>query len=219
MRTFKTTSVVAIVLSLLSAASTFGAFGGTEYFDFSGWDHSQVTSAAGQTFSVSTPGFGSANVNVKGFGPFTGGSSWTASNFIQSGHLDAGDRNQLFFTFDTTLPIVIKAATVDQDEHIQVIGVGPEAYCHIGGLAPTQTAITSGLQIQGNGYGANAAQGEIITYAQQNQAVIVRHDSLAANKYEFFMIGTIVPEPNSAALLGVGAIGLLLSGRKRRRNS
>ena len=220
MRTFKSTSVLAVVFSLLLAATSFGQFGfgpgAVDFFDFSGWVPSQVQSPGGQTFAVGN----GINVNVQGVGDFTVPSNFnTVTNFIESGHLTSGDRNQYLFTFDTTLPIVVKAATVDPDEQVEVIGVGPETYSHISGLVPTQTAIQSGLELQGNGFGANASQGLVISMAQQNLPFIVRHDSLNNNKFEFFMIGTIVPEPNSAALLGVGAIGLLLSGRKRRRRN
>lgn len=216
MRTIKSTSVLAVVLSLFIAASSFAAIPNVQYFNFSGWDSALIDNGPGQTFSVA-PGI---NVTVQGFGDFTTPSAWNGASFM-SGHLESGDRNQFHLTFDTSLPLVIKTATVDIDEQVEIFGVGPETYVHMNGAAPTLTNIgTSGLEIQGAGYGVGvgAAAGETMTYGQLNQAVIIRHDSLFRDKYEFFMVGTTVPEPNSIALLGLGAIGLIMSGRKRRSN-
>lgn len=221
MRTFKATSVFAVLLSLIVAASSFGAgFGygpnASQFFDFSGWDHNLVTSGGGQTFTVGS----GINVTVTGIGDFDFASGFDGSN-ITLGHGDAGDSALLLFEFDTTMPLVIKQSTLDPDETLEIFGVGPETYCHIGGLAPTQSSSAGGsaLTLQGNGFGANVSAGETLTMAQQNQPVRITYNALNNNKFEYLMIGTIVPEPNSAALLGVGAIGLLLSGRKRRRNS
>lgn len=214
MRTIKSTHVLAVVLSLFIAASSFAAIPNVNYFDFSGWDSTQIDNGPGQTFNVA-PGI---NVKVQGFGDFTTPSLWNGVSFM-SGHLNPNDRNQFHLTFDTSLPLVIKTATVDLDEQVEIIGVGPETYVHMNGAAPTLTAIgTSGIEIQGTGYGVGvgAAAGETMTFAQINQAVILRHDSLFRDKYEFFMVGTVVPEPNSVALIGLGAIGLIMSGRKRR---
>jgi len=221
MRTFKSTSVFAVVLSLLAVASSFGQFGfgpgAVTYFDFTGWDAAQVQSASGQTFMDIIPG---VDVTVTGIGDFDFASGFNGSN-ITVGHADAGDSALLLFEFDTTMPLVIKQSTLDPQETLEVFGVGPETYSNISGAAPTQSSSSggSGLTLQGNGFGANVAIGETLTMAQQNQPVRVTYTALANNKFEFLMVGTIVPEPNSAALLGVGAIGLLLSGRKRRRNS
>ena len=213
MRTFKFTTVFAVMLSLLLTAPTFAAFPNVNFFDFSGWDSNMIDNGPGQTFNVA-PGL---NVTVRGVGDFTHPSQWTGS-YIRSGHTTANDRNQFLFTFDTSLPVVIRTATVDLDEQVEVIGVGPETYSHNSGGMPTLTPITSGLEIQGTGYGTGtgAAHGEVLTFAQINQAVYVRHDSLFRDKWEFFKVGTVVPEPNSIMLLGLGAFGLLLSGRKRR---
>lgn len=216
MRTIKSTSVFALILSLFIAATSFAAIPNVEYFDFSGWDASLIDNGPGQTFNVAD----GVNVTVQGFGDFTTPSLWNGASFM-SGHLQSGDRNQFHLTFDTSLPLVIKTATVDANEQVELIGVGPETYVHLNGAAPLLSDVgTSGIEIQGAGFGvgAGAAAGETMTFAQQNLAVIVRHDSLFNNKYEFFRVGTTVtvPEPNSIALIGLGAIGLVMSGRKRR---
>jgi hypothetical protein len=41
--------------------------------------------------------------------------------------------------------------------------------------------------------------------------VIVRHSTVGnfKNKFEFFMIGTVVPEPSSFALFGFSLLGML----------
>lgn len=214
MRTYKATSVFAVVLTLLFAANAFAALPNVQYFSFAGWDSSLIDNGPGQTFNVGN----GINVTVQGFGDFTVPSEATTATSFRSGHLVSGDRNQFHFTFDTSLPVVIKTATVDLDEQVEIIGVGPETYVNMSGGAPTVTPITSGIEIQGTGYGTGtgAAMGETMTYAQINQAVIVRHDSLRNNKWEFFMVGTTIPEPNSVGLLGLGAFGLILGGRKRR---
>lgn len=214
MRTIKSTSVFAVILSLFIAATSFAAIPNVEYFDFSGWDASLIDNGPGQTFNVGS----GINVTVQGFGDFTTPSAWNGASIV-SGHLESGDRNQFHLTFDTSLPVVIRTATVDANEQVEIIGVGPETYVHMNGALPLLSDVgTSGIEIQGSGFGvgSGAADGETMTFAQQNLAVIIRHDSLFREKFEFFMVGTVVPEPNSIALIGLGAIGLVMSGRKRR---
>lgn len=211
MRTLKNSRVVVASLFVLcTAAPSVALLPNVNYFDFSGWDHNQITSPAGQTFNVA-PGL---NVTVTGVGAFSLPSEFSGG-FIRSKHLNAGEMNEFRFSFGSSIPVVVKSTTVDKFEDVRIYGVGAESYFHDSGSAPTVSPDGSGIQLLGTGVGPTAARGETTTFAQANAFTVrIQHRSLAPNKFEQFMVGTVVPEPTSAGLLSVilAAAGLL---RKR----
>ena len=230
MPTFKSNSLFAIVLSLFVAASSYGqfefSFGQVGFFDFSGWDSELIDNGPGQTFDVSVPvGFNApVTVTVRATGDFSVPSSWNGSS-IAIGHENVGESSVFEFDFEGSLPLVVSTLTLDPQETFEVRGVGPESYGHVSGSIPSlmstpADAISpSGLLLQGSGFGADVANGEILTSAQPSEPIRVTFNALADSKFEFFQVGTVVvPEPNSPALAGIAAMVLLLGGRRRRRN-
>lgn len=217
MRTHKTLAIglFAICFSVVAAAPSFALLPDTVYFDFTGWDHNQVTAPGGQTF---TDVFGDIDVTVIA----TNASGFTfptcASGMdIQSGNVTPG-LNQFRFTFSESLLLVVQSKTVDSQEVFGVFGINNESYFHDFGANPTVTPFNSGIHIAGNGVGINpggAARGETIT--GPSNLLTVTHQGLPPfnNKFETFMVGTI-PEPSSMSLIGIGMFGMLMSFRKRR---
>ncbi len=209
MRTLKFAALFAVLSTLAAAAPSFALLSDVSYFDFAGWDVAQVTNAAGQDFNLG----GGLSVNVRVDGDLTTDPIYSGG-WIRSGHLNANDTNRFRFTFTGNVnQLVVKTATVDKFEEFDIIGVGPETYFHHAGSAPNISSIgTSGIELMGTATGIGpmgAAFGETTTSAQVNLPVIIRHTSLRANKWEFFMVGRTVPEPSTYGLLGLSLLGLL----------
>lgn len=219
MRKFNNILSVAVILAAMTAVSS-AQLADTDYFEFTGWDDA-IIDAGGQTFT----GLGvngdvdvTVTINNDFFGPGTSTYS-PGSRFINIGQEDPGS-NSLIFNFSRPIFGVVKVSTLDSQENISVFSTGAEVYAHTSGVVPTVTNIGSDIQLNGNGLGlGGTSQGEIWSGFQEVSRITVTHGALAGNKFERIMVGQVVPEPNSAALLGIGAFGLLLSGRKRRRKN
>lgn len=217
MRKFNTL-FVAVILAALTAISS-AAIPNTDYFDFSGWSDAAIDSGS-QTFTgLGANGDIDVTVTINNDFTASGATSYSAGpQWINFGHEAAG-ADSIRFMFSQPIQAVVKVATVDSEENLKVFTSSSEGYFHMGGLAPTVTSVAGGIQLNGNGLGpGGTAMGEVATTGYVSN-VTVTHEALSNFKYDRIMIGQIVPEPNSAALLGIGAFGLLLSGRKRRRNS
>ena len=215
MRTIKILSVFAVVASLFFAASSFALLANTEYIDFTGWDDTLIDNGPGQTFFDVFPSTPGVDVFVQATGDFSRESRF-AAGWISDALRNPNEADNFRFTFSQSIPeLVIKMATVDRQEAVDVIGVGPEMYFHDSGAFPNLVPIGgAGLAVIGDGVGqgpAGAAMGEVTTGAQMGLPVLVRHRNLFnfADKFEFFMVGKIVPEPGSFSLFGLGLLGLL----------
>ena len=203
-----------VCLSLVAAAPSFALLPDTLYFDFTGWDHDLVTSESGQTF-MNVIG----DIDVTVMATNANGFTWDtrASGMdIESGNVTPGT-NTFKFTFTESLRLVVQQKTTDSQEVFGVFGIGDEAYVHDFGAPPTVSDFNSGIHIAGNGVGISptgASRGE--TIVGPTNLLTVTHQGLFNNKFETFMVGTIIPEPSSCSLIGIGFFGMLMSFRKRR---
>ena len=100
-----TVSLFAITLCLCSNVLA------VDYIDFSGWDHSLVTSGSGQVFTDVVDGI---DVTVKTIGSFDGPSSGNANGF-SSFHTDPGSHS-FQFSFSQPVSLVVNTLTVDRNE-------------------------------------------------------------------------------------------------------
>ena len=209
-----TVTFCAIIFGL--CASSFAGMSDVEYFDFSGWDDGLISNG-GQTF---TDVCGDIDVTVTSFGTFT--STGAAGTQVMTHHATPASAS-LKFTFSQPLELVVATNTVDADEVHSIFGVGPESYTHESGAAPTVATVGSGISITGNGYGINptgAAFGDTTT--GPTAVLTLTYEALGTTapgleKYGQWMIGKVVPEPNSVALLGIGGFGMLMQLRRKRR--
>jgi len=221
MRKFNNILSVAVILAVMTAVSS-AQLPNTDFFDFSGWSDA-VIDGGGQTFTGLGVN-GDIDVTVTINNDFVGGgaTSFSAgSRFINLGHELAGS-DSIRFDFSRPIAAVVKVGTLDSEENVSIFSTGNEIYIPTSGPAPSITSVGSGIQLNGNGLGSGGtATGEILAagFAGTVSSVTVTHTALVDQKFERIMVGQFVPEPNSAALLSIGAFGLLLSGRKRRRNS
>ena len=122
------------------------------------------------------------------------------------------------FTFSEPVDLVVATKTVDPDEIQSIFAIGPETYFPGPGGAADVTPNGSGISITGTGFGFGpngSAFGE--TTSGPSSILTLNYQSLDIDKYGQWMVGKVVPEPNSIALLGIGGIGMMLRGRKRRR--
>ena len=77
----------------------------------------------------------------------------------------------------------------------------------------------TGIAITGTGFGISptgAAFGETLTGEVTTATLTYFGQPTGVNKFGQWMVGRLVPEPNSIALLGIGGLGLLLQGRRRK---
>jgi hypothetical protein len=193
------------------ASPSFALLSDVVYFDFSGWDNSLVTSPGGQTFNNI---FGDVDVTVEASGALSVPTKFTAQS-IKSGLLEPGT-NTFQFTFSEPLRLVVRTYTVDSQERAGIFTTSSESYFHNAGANPTVTSFMSGIRLVGNGTGISptgAADGETLTGV--TSLLTVTHQGFRTNKYEQISVGTLVPEPNSVSLFGIGLLGLVMRFRKR----
>ncbi|MCA9262219.1 MAG: PEP-CTERM sorting domain-containing protein [Planctomycetales bacterium] len=213
MRTFNIQfAIVAAVV--LSAGTAFSAIPDSQltYIPFPGWDHSQVISAAGQTF---TDVYGDVDVTVRQLADSGVNSSATGAGRIATGRLQKGSHS-FRFTFSKPLPLVVEHQTTDLEEIFSVFTSGTETYMQLSGNPVVVSPNGSGISVAGQGFGTNAgaAVGQIII--DSAKTVTVTHQSLNDNdKFERFRFA-VIPEPSSFGLTAFAMLGLLF---RRKRNS
>ncbi len=206
-----TATFFAIVLGLCATS-----YAQVQFFDFSGWDDSLIQ-GGGQTF---TDVVGNVDVTISTFGSFTTTSA--GGTTITTNHA-APASSSLRFAFSEPLELVIATKTVDADETHSIFGIGPEAYSHGSGATPTVATTGSGISITGVAYGISptgASFGETTT--GPTSVLTLTYEALGTTapgleKYGQWMVGAVVPEPNSVALLGIGGLGMLMQFRRKRR--
>ena len=207
MRTNKITAIFfALIIGLSSSAFS------QEFFDFSGWDDSLIQ-GGGQTF---TDIVGNVDVTVSTIGSFTSTSG--SGTVIGTNHASPAS-SSLRFVFSEPLEIVVATKTVDASETHSIFGVGTETYTHESGAVPDVLTVGSGISITGTSFGISptgASFGETTT--GPTSVLTLTYEALATDKFGQWMIGgTVVPEPNSIALLGIGGLGMLMQFRRKRR--
>lgn len=217
MRTFNKFNIIVCAIVLGFCTSSFAALSDVEYMDFSGWDDSLIQ-GGGQTF---TDVCGDIDVTVTSLGSFT---STSAIGTNVTTHQATPDQATLKFAFSQPLAnLVVATKTVDPEETHYIYGLGAENYVHDTGTAPTVSPAGggTGISITGNAFGVGpggSSFGET-TVAGPTSVLTLTYASLQDDKFGQWMIGKVVPEPNSIALLGIGGLGMLLQGRKRRRRA
>ncbi len=204
--------------TLIMSASAFAGLSDVVYFNFAGWDQDLIVNG-GQTF---TDIYEDIDVTVTplGTGMFDGtpGSKFTGG-LIRTKHVDPG-AHTFRFTFSEPLRLVIKTETIDPKESVTISTSSTETYFHESGAPPTITPSMSGISITGNGFRVapnGSAFGETLTGEASVLTVSYRAMNNVMTKYNQFAIGTLVPEPNAIALLGIGGLGMLLQLRKRNK--
>jgi hypothetical protein len=205
-----------VALVLFASTSAFGSF---TMLDFTGWDHSLISNG-GQTFDDIC---GDIDVTVTSIGMFDGPSSGNALGF-SSFHTDPG-AHSFRLVFSAPLDLMIETLTVDPNEVQSIFTTANETYVNNSGAPATVTPTGTGIAITGNGFGINptgAAFGTTTLDAPVT-TVTLTYQALSTppNKYgqwRIFADKPVVPEPNAIALMGVGALGMLLQLRKRRNS-
>lgn len=151
----------ALMLCFVFSLPTSAQF---ELFDFTGWDHSLITTV-GQTFDNVS---GDLDVLVEAIGAFDADSTYVMST---GGSMEGAIRSEqtgigsysFIFHFSEPIDAVVEFTRVDTQELLGIYGIGPEAYTHIAGNMPTTMTAGSGMTIQGNGFGPLAADGYVTT--------------------------------------------------------
>ncbi len=205
------TSLTAAFLycSLISTTSA-------EVLDFSGWNHSQVSSSAGQTFDNIS---GDLDVTVNSVGAFDSDSTFEITMSggvaaIRAEHTSAKS-NSFVFHFSRPVDVYIEFTRLDTAELLGIYGIGPESFLHLGGLEPTTTPDGSGIKLQGAGIGASAADGRVFSGPTSVLTVTYQSTVDGLPKYLDFNVGTVVPEPSTFSMFGIALIGLLQLVRRR----
>ncbi len=211
MRTNQITASVLFVFCL--SFNAFAGFSPVEYFDFTGWDHNLISNG-GQTFENIC---GDLDVTVTSIGEFDAPTQiGIAGVTITTFHAVPGS-NSLRFNFSEPVKLVIASKTVDANEKQSIYTAGTETYMNTSGAAPIVTPNGSGITIMGTAFRitpTGASFGETLT--SPVSTLTLGYEALAINKYGQWMVGKLVPEPNSIALLGIGGLGLLMQFRKRK---
>lgn len=215
---------VAIIITILAV----GAVNAQE-LDFTGWDSTALSMDGGsQTFSDIC---GSIDVTVTANGEFDAPSQYAATmdgSVISSEHAPSSMTEEHSFTFSFSSPfdVIVEVLSLDRSEEYEVSSQGAETYSNIVGMAPVVSTVGSGLLLDGTGFGQGpngAAIGQVAVDAPESGpfsvTVTYRADATSSNitKYGSFRLlkAPSVPEPQSAALFGIGLLGMC--GRIRRR--
>ena len=221
--TLKTSALLVLILASFASAQTA--------LDFTGWDHGAITTG-GQTFDdVCGEGI---DVTVTASGTFASDSNFAITTAggeaaIRSEHNGTGLQT---FTFDFSSPIDLEFGLdiVDMNELFTITTDGTESYMHMSGAFPGvtnpfSTPTGSGIEIAGTSFGLDPVTGAAsgIIKADGVTTLTVTYESFnetASQFGEFTLAKTaVVPEPGSLPLLGMGILGLLNTGRRRRRRS
>lgn len=204
-----------ITFAALFVFASGSAFATYTQVDFTGWDHSLISSG-GQTFENIS---GDIDVTVTSIGMFDGPSSGDSRGF-SSFHTDPGSHS-FRLVFSAPIEVLVQSLTVDKNEVQSIFTSANESYTNTSGAPATISTNGSGIDISGNGFGINptgASYGDTTFDAPISTATLTyRAISTPPNKYGQWriMVANPVPEPNAIALLGVGALAMMLQLRKR----
>jgi hypothetical protein len=210
----RTNKFVASIFAVIFALGTNAL--AVEYFDFTGWDHSLISSS-GQVFTDVVDG---VDVTVTSIGSFDGPSTGGPNGF-GSFHTDPGSHS-FNFRFSSPLELVVNSLTVDSNEVHRIFSSAGESYSHTSGAPASVSVVGTGIEITGNGFGINptgAAFGTTtLSGAVSNLTLGYQALSTPPNKFGQWQLGAnvVVPEPNSVILLAVGVLGMLLQLRRRK---
>jgi hypothetical protein len=213
----KNISSIALFLACLTVSLFAANLSAADYLDFAGWDHGQILNG-GQTF---TDICGDLDVFVEGVGAFDADSTFEMTmaggdSAIRSEITGAG--SQTFkFTFSTPIDVFVDFSRLDSEEMLGVYGIGPEIYSHLSGNNPFQMPDNSGVKLQGDGFGVNAADGRVSSGPTSVLTISYSATIDGPTKYLDFNVGKLaVPEPGSFSLLGLGVLFGLQMLRRRR---
>lgn len=220
MNNYVTASLSAFLL-LVSSASAFQT-SSSEILDFSGWDHSAITSG-GQMFENVC---GNVDVMVTANGDFEAPSEFHSTltgsvSSIQTQLIPVGSQSYTF-EFSEPISLVLDMDLLDTYESLAITTDGSASYNHGGGSMPMLTPIDDGLMLQGTavGMGSDGAAYGNIPLGDTSQ-VTMTYSALPSSftKYGAFSLGKIavVPEPASFGLFWIGLIGLFGFGRRSRK--
>ncbi len=220
MRTKFNAFFVSLALVFALSASGFAA-DETIIMDFGGWDDAAIQSG-GQLFEDIC---GDIDVLVTTFGTFddTNGSARGFETVLSQ-----SSSSSLRFRFSSPVEgLFVGVNTIDGNEIHRVYTSGNETYTHISGAMPTVTTDGGGISVAGNGYGLDPMTGAAFGTIDVDSPVFLATltynvlPNVPANltKYGQWTMGCVVPvpEPNSVSLLGIGALGMLLQLRKKRK--
>jgi hypothetical protein len=205
------------LLGLISTASA--GLLDLETFDFTGWDH-DLLSNGGQTFEDICDDI---DVTVTTVGAFEVDSTFIdtqTGSAIRTQQSTPGASHSFVFTFSEPLEICIDFTRLDQDEFLGFYAQGPfsgKEYNHFDGIFPDVMPDGSGIRLEGNGFGFDAANGQVCL--GPTSVLTVSYGALSTatgTKFADFNISKVVPEPATASLLGLAFLGLMGGMRKRR---
>lgn len=214
------------IVSIIFAALTVGSLNAQE-LDFTGWDSNVLSMDGGsQTFDDIC---GDIDVTVTANGDFDAPTLYNATmnGGISSEHAPSSmtEEHSFTFTFSSPFDVILEARSLDGQEELEVSSQGVETYSHVAGTPAIASNTATGVLLDGNGFGmgpggASTSQVRIDAPASGPFSVTVTYradpNDLGITKYgNFTLFKAPVPEPQSAALFGIGLIGMC--GRIRRR--
>jgi len=224
MRNTTTFGIVTLLLATFAFGTATAQMG--DRLDFTGFDADLIANG-GQTFTEICNGI---DVTVTSDGAFDAAAQFSASmeGAISSSHdgESAMETHSFTFTFSSPFDVVVETFSLDGEEELEISSQGVETYVNASGSAPTVTSTGTGITLDGNGFGQDPATGasngfvNIAAPASGPFSVTLTYTadpSLGFTKFGSFAIskGSVVPEPNTAGLLGLGM--LFCCGRIRRR--